>query len=265
MKNSWFHILKLSLPILLSIGMLKTRGQDFSAFKKEQLIVGSDTLPYRILYPEQFDPNASYPILFFLHGRGESGKDNTKQLTHGASLFLAPAFRKSYPAIIVFPQCSEDSYWSNVMIETVQQKRFFTFRQGGAPTKAMSLLLKLSDQLIRQPYVDRNRVYAGGLSMGGMGTYELIRRKKNTFAAAFAICGGDHPVNAKKYKNIPLWIFHGGLDDVVTPQFSYGIYRSLKELGKEPQFTVYAKANHNSWDPAFAEPNLLRWLFGHRR
>ena len=101
--------------------------------------------------------------------------------------------------------------------------------------------------------------------MGGMGTFELLRRKPKTFAAAFAICGGDNPANAKKYKNIPLWIFHGGLDDVVTPQFSFDIYKALKELGHEPKFTVYPKANHNSWDSTFAEPELLSWLFNQKK
>lgn len=236
-------------------------AQDLSQFKKENFIQGTDTLKYRILYPEQFDATKKYPVVFFLHGRGESGNDNEKQLTHGAKMFLTPDFRKNFPAIVIFPQCAEESYWANVEIDIVNTKRFFTFVKDGKPTKAMSLLVQLTNQFVKKPFADQSKVYVGGLSMGGMGTFEILRRLPKTFAAAFAICGGDNVANAKKYKHVPLWIFHGGLDDVVTPQFSFGIYRELKKLGNEPQFNVYLKANHNSWDSAFAEPQLLPWLF----
>tara|TARA_R110002072_G_scaffold104783_3_gene229410 strand:- start:261 stop:401 length:141 start_codon:yes stop_codon:yes gene_type:complete len=35
----------------------------------------------------------------------------------------------------------------------------------------------------------------------------------------------------------------------------------ILEHGGKPNFTLYAKDNHNSWDSAFAEPQLLPWLF----
>lgn len=241
--------------------LFSAAAQDFSKFKKESFANGIDTLKYRILYPENFDASKKYPIVLFLHGRGESGNDNEKQLTHGAKLFLTTNFRNNFPSIVVFPQCAENSYWANVKIEEVSNKRFFTFIKGGKPTKAMNLLVKFTNQFLKKNFVDQNKIYVGGLSMGGMGTLEILRRKPNTFAAAFSICGGDHIANAKKYQNIPLWLFHGGLDDVVSPQFSYSVYNTLKNLGKEPKFTIYLKDNHNSWDSAFAEPTLFTWLF----
>lgn len=259
MKNLIF----LLSVILFAVPTIK--AQDISAYKKEQLINGSDTLPYRILYPESFDKAKKYPVLFFLHGRGESGNDNSKQLTHGAKLFTSENFKNSQQAIIIFPQCAEDSYWSNVDIDVADGKRFFTFLKGGSPTKSMNLLLKLVDQIEKESFTDRSRIYVGGLSMGGMGTFEILRRKPKTFAGAFAICGGDNPENAKKYKNVPLWIFHGGLDDVVNPQLSYAVFRELRRLKHEPKFTIYPKANHNSWDSAFAEPNFLNWVFSQKK
>lgn len=254
------------LWLLLNMTGLNTASaQDYSLYKKEIFIQGHDTLKYRVLYPENFNPEKKYPVLFFLHGRGESGNDNEKQLTHGAKLFLAPEFRQRFPAIVIFPQCAEDSYWSNVEIEAVDGKRFFTFQRGGAPTFAMRLLLGLTEKIEKQTYTDKNRIYVGGLSMGGMGTFEILRRKPKLFAAAFAICGGDNPVNTKKYKHVPLWIFHGGLDDVVNPQLSYAIFRELRKQDHTPKYTIYPKANHNSWDPAFAEKDLLPWLFSYSK
>lgn len=253
------------LVVFMLISFISINAQTKEDFVKTSFMMDGDTLPVRILYPENFDATKKYPLMLFLHGRGESGKDNQRQLTHGSKMFLDPEFRKNYPAVVVFPQCSDESYWANVEIETVSNKRFFTFKKGAEPTKAMKLLLAFTKDFFENDFVDRQKIYVGGLSMGGMGTYEILRRKRNTFAAAFAICGGDNADNCKKYKDVPLWIFHGGLDDVVTPQFSYNVYKKLRELGNVPKFTIYLKANHNSWDPAFAEKDLLPWLFSHQK
>ncbi|GGG99199.1 phospholipase [Parapedobacter pyrenivorans] len=238
--------------------------QDFSAFESKQLIHRGDTLPYRILYPENYDSQGNYPVLFFLHGAGERGNDNAKQLTHGAKLFLTDSMRHSFPAIVIFPQCPVDSYWSNVDIQSqVEGKREFYFRTSGRPSTGMALFLKLMKHTLKNEAVDENRIYIGGLSMGAMGTYEALRRKPKVFAAAFAICGGDHTFNVRKYAHVPLWIFHGEQDDVVPPTHSHAIVAELKRLGASPKYTFYPTANHNSWDAAFAEPELLPWLFSH--
>lgn len=240
-------------------------AQNLSKYEKGSFVDGKDSISYRVLFPENFDADRKYPILFFLHGRGESGSDNEKQLTHGGKLFLAEEFRKKYPAIIVFPQCPSDSYWANVNITTDNGKRGFNFTKGGKPTKAMKALLGMVDDFLDKPFIDKKQVYVAGLSMGGMGTYEMLRRKPRVFAAAFAICGGDHVANVKKYKKVPLWIFHGEKDDVVPPSNSMVVVNQLKILGYEPKLTLYPEANHNSWDPAFAEPQLLPWLFANRK
>ena len=66
----------------------------------------------------------------------------------------------------------------------------------------------------------------------------------------------------KKYaKTIPLWVFHGANDDVVNPLYSVNMVDAILKNGGKPNFTLYAKDNHNSWDSAFAESELLPWLF----
>lgn len=254
----------LSLCLLFSFPFLYAqhlKQYEYGSFTKR-----SDSIQYRILFPENFDPSQKYPVVFVLHGRGESGNDNEKQLTHGARLFLKDDVRKNFPAIVVFPQCPEESYWANVNITTNDKgKRNFSFVEGGKPTQAMHALQGMVKDFLKKPFIDKNQVYVGGLSMGGMGTYELLRRQRKTFAAAFAICGGDNTNNIKKYQTVPLWIFHGGKDDIVDPAFSMAIAERLKTVGDEVKFTLYPNANHNSWDNAFAEPDLLPWLFKHSR
>lgn len=239
-------------------------AQDTTLFKKVVFAKNGDTLNLRVLYPKNFDASKKYPILFFLHGSGERGSDNESQLVHGSKQFLKDSVRNAFPSIVVFPQCPADDYWSDVNIVTEKGKRTFHFQKGGKPTKAMHALLAVVKDFLHRDYVDKSRVYVGGLSMGGMGTYEMLRRKRHTFAAAFAICGGDNLANVKKYRHIPLWIFHGAKDDVVDPAFSIAIAKRLKTLGDEVKLTIYPNANHNSWDSAFAEPTFLPWLYGHR-
>lgn len=258
--------IKLTFSTILLFYSLNSSAQDLKKYAKGNFIKGKDSISYRILFPENFNPLKKYPILFFLHGRGESGNDNQKQLTHGANLFLKDAVRKQFPAIIVFPQCSSDSYWANVAIKVdSKDKREFNFQEKGKPSKAMHALLGMIDDLLDKPYIDHSRVYAAGLSMGGMGTYELLRRKPRLFAAAFAICGGDNVANVQRYKKIPLWIFHGEKDSVVPVEYSISIANQLKILGRPAKLTLYPEANHNSWDPAFAEPGLLPWLFSNHK
>jgi predicted peptidase len=260
-RMKYYRLLLFSFIIFCSS---KLSAQDFTKFDKGSYITTTDTLQYRILFPEAFDAQKKYPVVIFLHGRGERGSDNEKQLSNGGKLFLNEELRTKFPAIVIFPQCPEDSYWSNVKITTdTAGKRTFNFQKGGKPTKSMKALLGMIDNFLEKPYTDHQQIYIGGLSMGGMGTYELLRRKPKTFAAAFAICGGDTLANVNKYKHVPLWIFHGGKDDIVKPDFSIAISNQLKITGKEVKFNYYPDANHNSWDLALAEPELLPWLFSH--
>jgi predicted peptidase len=238
---------------------------DTNLFEKGAYTQKKDTLQYRILFPDGFDPIKKYPLVFMLHGSGERGNDNNAQLANGASLFLDS--RERYPAIVVFPQCSKNGYWSNVHLSyEANGNEHLDFQIGGEPTRDMSLLLGAVDEFLNRPYVDKNRVYLGGLSMGGMGTLELLRRRTDVFAAAFCICGGDNGFNAKAYaQNVPLWIFHGENDNVVAASYSESIVTAIEEFGGKPRFTLYKGVGHDSWTNAFAEPELLPWLFGNSK
>lgn len=242
-------------------------AQDKSAYEKHWFIQGYDTLPYRLLLPKNYNASKEYPLILFLHGSGERGNDNEAQLVHGWKLFLQDSVREKYPAIVVFPQCSQNSYWSNVdfRYDTVTKKRTFLFPVNGEPTVAMRLLINFLDDLDDRYKLDDDRLYVGGLSMGGMGTFELVRRKPKLFAAAFPICGGANPATAKSLKRPSWWIFHGLKDDVVPPELSQQMADAIKAKEGDVKLTLYPNANHNSWDPAFAEKDLLPWLFSHKK
>jgi predicted peptidase len=261
---------------VIILGMLGTiclafpflsQAQKSSQFDRGNFTTKKDTLPYRILFPKNFKTADKYPVIIVLHGAGERGNDNEAQLAYGPELFLNDTIRAKYPAIVVYPQCPKDSYWSNVKIDNnATGKRVFHFQEGGEPTRAMTALLGLVNNILEKPFVNKKQVYIGGLSMGGMGTFEILRRKPNIFAAAFTICGGDNTNNAKKFaKKVPLWIFHGAKDSVVPFEHSQVMVDAIKEAGGDPKFTVYPNDDHNSWVHAFAEPQLMPWLFSNTK
>jgi predicted peptidase len=258
--------MKISLFFLFLITATNLFAQDKSLYEKHWFVKGADTLPFRLLLPKNYDAAKKYPLVFFLHGAGERGNNNEAQLTHGGKLFLQESIREKYPAIVVFPQCPANSYWSNVQIVLDSAKnRSFQFTKNGEPTVAMKMAIQLLDELEDKYKLDDDRIYVGGLSMGGMGTFEIVRRKPKLFAAAFPICGGANPATAKKIKRPSWWIFHGMKDNVVPPAFSQHMAAALKDVGADVKLTLYPNANHNSWDAAFAEQELLPWIFSHKK
>ena len=264
-KTIFMHI---SRPLLLFIfGLFAAtstlNAQKTSAFQKASFVdEAGTTLPYRILYPENYDPQQSYPLLVFLHGSGERGTDNEAQLTHGTQPFLDPEFRATYPAFVVFPQCAREEEWSELDINGGQWS--FPFRE--KPTAMLQAAIELIDHLEDTLTLDRSRFYLGGLSMGGFGAFDWLARQPQRFAAAFPICGGGHPGLTKMYApQTPLWIFHGAEDKVVPADLSRAIVKSIEEQGVETRYNEYPGVGHNSWDNAFAEPQLLPWLFSQQR
>ena len=252
---------------LISIATSAVHAQDFSLYQKKWLVQGGDTLPYRIMLPKDYDSSQQYPVIFFLHGAGERGNDNEQQLVHGAKLFLKDDVREAYNAIVVFPQCARESYWSNVlrMHDDGGKNRTFYFLKDGPPTKYMILMEELVHYVLDNYSVKKDQVYVGGLSMGGMGTFELVRRMPKTFAAAFPICGGANPATAKQLKKVNWWVFHGGKDNVVPPYHSQNMVIAMKAAGISVKLTIYPNDNHNSWDSALGEPGLLPWLFAQHK
>lgn len=258
MKNSF--ILLLSLVLFSS-----TSAQDKALFEKQLFIVGEDTLPCRILTPVNFQLGKKYPLVVFLHGAGERGKDNQAQLQWGADLFLDSINRSKFPAVVVFPQCPSDDKWAEYNKNANADSTGYHYTSDAPMRKSLKLVAQFIDTLLRSGQIDKSRVYLGGLSMGGFGTYELLWRKPQTFAAAFPICGAMNPGRIKDIrKNLPLWIFHGDKDPIIYVSNSRLIYSQTKKSNPLVRYTEYPGVGHDSWRNAFKEPELLPWLFSQR-
>ena len=233
-------------------------SQELKLYEKENFVYKNDTLNYRILKPLNYNPNEQYPVHLFLHGSGERGNDNSSQLTHGGKLFLKKENREKYNSWVIFPQCSENDRWPSLSSD--QWNNSFN-NKISKPNKSLGLVIKLMDEFIEKKQVDKQRIYVSGLSMGGMGAFEILFRRPDMFAAATPICGNGIPQLAKLYADkVPLWIFHGSDDNVVSPKYSLAMAKAIIEAGGSPKMTLYENTGHGSWNNAFAEKNFLKWI-----
>ncbi len=166
---------------------LKEWEPKFSSFQFKILTADGHILPYRFYSPANLQPGKKYPLVFFLHGAGERGNDNRLQLFR----FNPVAFWEKYPCFIVAPQCpnklpgqpDNDNTWVatsfGAPMSTMKEK----------PTWPMQLAMQLLDKIIADNPVDHSRIYITGLSMGGFGTWEVLKREPaGLFAAAMPVC-----------------------------------------------------------------------------
>ena len=257
---------KIFTSIFLLSQTVIVAAQDLSLFQKKWLVQGGDTLPYRLLLPENYDQTKKYPVIFFLHGAGERGKDNEKQLIHGSKLFITGENRKNFPAIVVFPQCPEESFWAVSKIDRSVQPFKIDFDYTVQPNWPLAAANELVKKIINEGSVDKSKVYITGLSMGGMGTFESVYRNPDLYAAALPICGGGDIKNYdKRVTKTAFWVFHGAADAIVNVKLSQEMVEKLKALKAEVKYSEYPGVNHNSWDNAFAEKQYLSWMLSHKR
>jgi len=231
-------------------------SSDLRSFASRAFNWRGGTLPYRLLAPRAKRGEAR-PMLLFLHGAGERGSDNQKQLVWGSEFMLAAA--REHRCVCVVPQCPEEQKWVDVDWSKSRH------RQAARPSGTMRLVIALIDSLQRELKLDRSRLYAMGLSMGGYGTWDLVTRMPGKFAAAVPVCGGGDATKAKRLAKLPVWAFHGTLDTAVPVENSRRMIDAIRRAGGGPGYTEYPSTGHNAWSPAMADAKLFEWLFGQRR
>lgn len=232
------------------------------AYTRHIYTIGGDTLRYRELVP--LNPERDkYPLVIFMHGAGERGIDNEKQLTHGAQMFLNPVNRKKYPAYVVFPQCPEEGYWAyNERPASFDPDKMPILEE---PTKYIKLVRGLVTKYINEGNVNPDRIYLVGLSMGAMAVYDLAERYPSMWAAAVPICGTVNPKRLQNCREVNFSIYHGDADNVVPVEASRAAYARLKEIHTSVEYKEFPGCNHGSWNPAFCEPDFMKWLFGNNK
>ena len=221
---------------------------------------GGLSLPYRLYVPLDYLQSKRYPLLLVLHGSGEKGTDNRKQLVNGVLAFCEPRLQRKHATFVVYPQCPEAARW----VEAPWSDGQYDLTQ--VPMSApMTAALELLTALEQEFSIDTGRRLVTGLSMGGYGTWDAILRYPDRFAGAMPICGGGDPRQAAAARRVPVWAFHGAKDEVVPASASRTMVQALRKAGGRVRYTEYAGVGHNAWDKTFADPRALTWLLTQRR
>ncbi len=234
-----------------------------TGFLDRTVTVGGLSYKYQVFVPEAWSPKQKWPIILFLHGAGERGDDGLVQTEVG----MATAIRRDrsrFPSIVVMPQCLKDHWWTQSPMDEV----------------AMASLSAATKEF----HGDLTRTYLTGLSMGGYGTWYLAGKYPGRFAALVPICGGitmperlrlqfpelakgSYPDDPKSYAAVaqkvgktPVWIFHGAVDSVVPVTESRRMNDALRSAGGDVRYSEYPGVDHDSWNKAYAEPELLTWM-----
>ena len=222
-------------------------------------------LPYQFMEPKKNAllpaAESKYPLVVFLHSSGERGTDNFAQMRNGVYAFCEKEMREKHPCYLLVPQCPPDEVWGGVTRDWEQ----VTFNKA-TYSKPGKMVIELIEKTIRaNSDIDPKRIYITGLSMGGFGTYDLMMRKPNLFAAGLPLCGGADPAQAALIKGIPIWAFHGRLDDSVYPKYDWQIVEALRKAGSPVKYTEYSTMGHNIWDITYYNPAVLEWLFAQHK
>ncbi len=227
------------------------------------------TLPYRLMRPLDEATGERYPLVVFLHGFGERGEDNWRQLLNGGPEFSEDAFRRRHPAFFVAPQCP-DGVVAGTDLDRAWVRRL---EVGGPamidlsapPEPQLGAVHALVERLCSSEPIDRDRVYMVGLSMGGYAVWEEATRYPELYAAAAPICGSGDPKLAARLVGMPLWAFHGAVDSVVPCERSVEMVRAIDAAGGRAILTLYPGVDHGSWVPMFQSIEAWDWLFAQRR
>jgi len=204
----------------------------------------SHQLKYLIYLPKDY-LTKKYPLVLFLHGAGERGTNLKDIEIHGLPKLVRNG--KKFPFIIIAPQCPLNLWWSDPL--------------------PVDLLSKLVNDIVMKYGIHKNNVFCTGLSMGGYGTLALSIKNPKLFSAIIPICGG---VDIKNFfdilnlKVLPIWLFHGDKDEVIPLEKSESIYKVLKPVNKNIKLTVYKGVDHNSWDRAYDDNELYKWMLSYK-
>jgi len=256
--RGWLSILIVTCAIVFG----SPAGAEVKDHFQPFVFTGPDgtTLPYLLALPQNLEAGKKYPVVLFFHGAGERGSDNARQLKNGIAAFASDANLAAYPAILIAPQCPLNQQWVDMPWGTPSGTR------PAAPSAAMRLALGILDHVCATEPVDPDRIYICGLSMGGYATWDCLTRFPERFAAGIPVCGGGDPATVSvATAAVSIWAFHSQDDPTVPVGRSHQMIDAVKAAGGNPHYTEYQGWGHGSWVPAFAEPELLPWLFAQVR
>lgn len=210
---------------------------------------------YRFHAPADVEDGKRYPLVIFMHGAGERGTNNVAQLVWGCDEIVSWFKNRHEEFYLVAGQVPAGQQWVDTPWTLPEHE------MPKDPSATMSQQIAFIEYLFRAFPIDRTRVYVSGISMGGYGTWDLLCRKPEWFAAGLPVCGGGDPHQAWRIREIPIWTFHGDQDGAVPVCRSRKMTAALWDVNGNIRYREYPGAGHNVWTPTYADKGVLDWFF----
>lgn len=253
--KKWLSIVLAMILMCMPLTAL-AKGDVYEDSIAETFTHEGTTLPYRLMLPDDYNEDESYPLILFLHGAGERGTDNVTQMKN----VFQKISTKNRGAILIAPQCDPDNQW----VDTPWAEGPYSTDEVPESNELQAVMALI--EYIQENYsVDKTRIYATGLSMGAFGVWDLMVRHNDVFAAGVACCGGGDPSKGELLKDTPMFVFHGDADPTVPVEGSRDTVNAILEAGGEVVFyKEYPNYPHGIWDIAFEEVGLFDELLEYR-
>jgi len=217
--------------------------------------------------------------MLFLHGGGERGEDLNLVLKHGPIREVANG--RDLPFLIVAPQMpSRPADTPPIPMPPMpppDERRPMVRRSRGEPPPWGPLgppngwheseqdLLHIVDDVLTTYQADPDRVYLTGLSYGGFGTWYMAAQHPERWAAAVPICGAGDPSTVAQIGDLPVWLFQGGRDPLVRPEWTLATAEALDRAGGNVRVTVHEDLGHDCWARVYGGQDVYDWLLSHKR
>ncbi|GAB3509119.1 alpha/beta fold hydrolase [Spirosoma knui] len=199
------------------------------------------TYDYLLYLPKEYTKQtATYPLVIYLHGGSQKGKDLNKLKAYGLPHLVDKG--TDYPFIIASPQCPDNKYWST--------DNWFE---------------NLYKDLVSKYRVDTSRIYVTGISMGGFGAWQVAMDYPDTFAAVVPLCGGcNDSTQICRMSHVPVWTFHGTADDQIPVSETERLVNRLEKCNGNVTFTRLNGEGHGI-QYVYENKAIFDWMLKQKR
>jgi poly(3-hydroxybutyrate) depolymerase len=259
MRNRWrrqVSTLVFSLTAALGVLWPGVSKADYVGNKYTDPTTGQ-VLEYNVYVPAGYDQTKKYPLMVFLHAA------NTNQIPPPRTLssdgvgwtgtFLRSPYLATDPSFFMIPISQTNmSGWGEATQPISTPEKF----EGELTIKV------LKSDVMTKYNIDPNRLYITGPSMGGRGTWDILRRYPTLFAAAAPAAAPASPDDAALFLNQNIWAICGEVDPIV--QGERDAVTAIRKLGGNPIYTELAGHGHDSWRWVYPDPQFVPWIYAQR-
>lgn len=210
-----------------------------------------EEIRFRLHSPENIESGKTYPIIIWLHGLGESGDDNRRQLAHMQSTIEFLVGDNQIDFYLLATQCPADNpIWNNSLSN---------IGNGDAP---LTIMKEILDILLDEYPIDRNRISLYGQCSGAHGAWEFLRKYPELVAAMTAF-STTPPIGftwEKQYLKTSFWAFNN-LDDHDNPvKPMQQFVKNINDSGGLGYITIRKSGGHDTWTLGMKKDNVVAWL-----